>query len=1581
MATPMAFVEFCRQRGLAVDGRCKAFADGADGTAWGEGVGVVVLQRLSDAVRLGREVLAVVAGSAVNQDGASNGLSAPNGPSQRRVIGRALERAGVGVCDVDVVEAHGTGTRLGDPIEAQALLGTYGQGREGGDPLWLGSVKSNIGHTQAAAGIAGVIKLVMAMREQTLPATLHVDEPSRQVDWSAGRVALLTQARPWPARAGHVRRGAVSAFGISGTNAHVILQEPAAPVTARPAPVPRPPAGDVPALVPCVISGRSKAALAAQARRLHAHLLQRPELALGDVAYALATTRTSFEQRAAVLATDREQLLEGLRAISDATPASNVVRATATTGKLAFLFTGQGSQRVAMGRQLHAAWPRFADALDEVCAHLDGDLAPTLSSVLFADSDSDDARLIDQTMHAQAALFAIEVALARLLEHWGITPDVVLGHSIGELAAAHVAGVLDLRDACTLVAARGRLMQTQRSDGAMVFIQASEQHVLTLIDGHEDQVAIAAVNGPASVVISGDQHTVLALAAQCQADGTRTKRLRVSHAFHSPHTDSMLTEFGQIAQTLTWHKPTLPIISNVTGTLADAHDISTPDYWLRHARQPVRFYDGIRALQHHGATHYLELGPDATLTTMAHTCLTNTPTHITPTLKGPQPETHALTTALTHLHTNGNTPHWQHILTGTPTPLPTYPFQHQHHWLAPTLEDHVAAGVGVESVDHPMLDAAVRVVEGDEMIFTGHLSLDRHPWLADHSLRGTVVVPGLALLELALHAAAQMGCDWVEDLTFNTPVFLAEHVGAELQVRIGGPDESGRRRVNVHSRLRDESAAVTQEWTHNATAVVGDAPDGAGVAADGLDLAEWPPPGAEPVDADALYERLAGLGYTFGPAFRSLRRAWRRGEESFTEVRLPPQYASQAHRFRLHPAMLDSSVHLQLEAFGDDASRAAGHVPILFAVNDLHLHAPGSTVLRARLAPRSVDGVSLQLADEHGRPVASVGLMSSRAIPSRQLRAGAPRSDEPLFRVDWIPEPLATPAPAAEPLVMVGAASEAAANASRVQAYADLGELRAALADGRAAPRTVLLGCPRGPAESAGADAVAQAALAQTSWMLTVAQAWLADDVFADSRLVVLTRGAVAAGPAQDVADLSQAALRGLVRSAQSENPGRFALLDLDDRETSWQALPAVLHSDEEQLIVRDGVAYTARLGVAQDGVAAGEGALVPQGTVLITGGLGGLGRLLARHLVVEHGARRLLLTSRQGAQAPGAAELEAELGELGATVTLAACDVADREALASLLAQVPAQHPLTAVVHAAGVLDDGILTELTHERVATVLRPKVDGALNLHELTRDLELAAFVLFSSAAATMGSPGQAGYAAANTLLDALAHHRRAQGLAASSIAWGPWAESGGMAGRLDDSDLHRMRRMHVHPLSARQGLALFDRARATDAAHVVAAVIDTRSLRAGSAGPLLRGLVREPDQPAAPTGGADAASLRERLDGLTEADRQAAVLDLVRTHSASLLGHGGPDAVQPAHPFLDQGFNSLMAVELRNALSDATALRLPATLVFEHATPLELARHLHAELSPDLPPGSAAVQHDDDHDLDPDHPLLELEPLS
>ena len=1564
------FDDFERQGGLAVDGRCKAFAASADGTGWSEGVGVLLVERLSDARRHGHPVLAVVRGSAVNQDGASNGLTAPNGLAQQRVIRAALADAGLTAADVDVVEAHGTGTRLGDPIEAHALLATYGQDRPAERPLWLGSLKSNIGHTMSAAGVGGVIKSVMALRHGVLPRTLHVDEPTAEVDWSSGAVELLTEERAWP-ETGRARRAGVSSFGISGTNAHVILEQaPAADESG----VVAPPAGPRP--WPLLLSAHDEDGLRRQAARLLDRLEAAPDLAPADLTHSLATTRAALEHRAAAIVRDRAGTTGALTALAAGELPPGLLRDTAREGTLAVLFSGQGAQRFGMGRDLYAAHPAFAETFDAVCVHLDQHLPRPLSEiVLGTGTDTPDPGAVDRTEYTQPALFAFETALYRLLESWGVRADYLLGHSVGEITAAHIADVLTLPDACRLIAARGRLMQQLPPGGAMLAVAADEARAAENLTGHPG-TAVAAVNAPGSVVLSGPAPALTALRERFAAEGLRTQFLTVSHAFHSPLMEPALDEFARIVAGLDLRPPNIPVVSDLTGALLTAEQACSPAYWVRHARETVRFADGVRTLAAEGVTVFLEAGPDGVLTGMAQSCLDAeeaagpdaAPPVCVPSQRKGTPEDEALLTAVARAHLAGAGVDWTAVFAGTGAhrvDLPTYAFQRRRYWPGPrpasTTGDLAALGLG--SAGHPLLGARIASATAGTTLFTGALSTAAQPWLTDHAVLDTVLFPGTGFLELALWAGGQTGCHHLEELTLAAPLLVPDDAPVQLQITLGPADDTGYRALSVHSRTAPDGP-----WTAHAEGTVR---PGAPDVPTTPPLTAWPPQDAEAVALDTFYEDLVDHGFTYGPAFRGLTAAWRRGTEVFAEVRLPEPAAGG---FSVHPALLDAAMHSL--AFRPSAPATGG--PLLpFAWRGVTMYGQEATVLRVHVRDLAEDRVAVELSDPSGRPVASIAALHMRPTSTDRLETVRIRP-EWLLRTQWT---AVEDAPAIPPGRLPGrfaVLGDTAAyahtepllrTAAVVDHYTDVDALGA----GAGTPDVVVVPLPpAGTTAAAARDAVHRA--------LALLQQWTSQESLAGTQLVLCTNGAVRTATDETVADPAGAAVWGLARSAQLENPGSVLLVDRLPGATTPlpAAIAQALALGEPQLALRGDELLVPRLArltaptgaepAPVPGEAPPPGPWPTTGTVLVTGATGTLGRLVARHLVTRHGVRDLLLAARRGPDAPGIAELLADLGDLGATVRAAACDVTDRAQLAALLATV---EDLKAVVHTAGTVDDGTLAALTPEQVDTVLPVKTEAVEHLHELTAGLDLDAFVVFSSLAGTMGGAGQANYAAANAFADALCVRRSAAGLPALSLAWGPWQRGEGMTAGVAESDLKRIARAGLRQLGPREGMALFDAAVATGESVAVPVRLDTSALDADSpATPvLLRGLAAGSAGPrtGGPRTAAAAAGLRERLLPLSDADRAAALVDLVRAESATAAGLPSADTVPQGKPFKSLGFDSLMAVDLRNRLSALTGLRLPATLVFDHPTPKDLAALLYERL--DLAPVQA-----------PDPALLALQSL-
>ncbi|MBB5895826.1 type I polyketide synthase [Kutzneria kofuensis] len=1353
MANPGNLVEFTRQNGLSVDGRAKAFSEDADGTSFSEGAGVLLLERLSDAERNGHQVLAVIRGIAVNQDGASNGLTAPNGLAQQQVIRKALADAGLSTADVDVVEAHGTGTALGDPIEAHAILATYGQNRPADRPVWLGSVKSNIGHAQAAAGVAGVIKMVLAMRHGVLPRTLHVDRPTSKVEWESGNGRVLTEAQQWPAGP---RRAAVSSFGISGTNAHVIVEgvEPA-----RPASV------DGPLL--WVISARSEKSLRTQGSRLAAFA------ETGDLQAAakVLARKPSFAHRAVVLASSRDELREALRALADGEPHPALVTGEAT-GEVTpvFVFPGQGAQWVGMAVELLRANETFAQELKRCAEALEPHTGWSVIDVLTEGTPS-----LEGTDVVQPVLFALMVALAKLWRSIGVEPAAVVGHSQGEIAAAAVAGALTLTDSAKISALRGQIVGALDGTGGVLAVGLPANEVRERIAPWPGQLWVAVDNGPSATVIAGDLDAIDEFVA-AQGDDVQLRRTPVAYAAHTPHVEAVRDELLRQIGSLQPAEATTKICSTCYGEFIPGTAM-TPDYWYRNLADPVGFDTAVRAFRDHRRPLFIEVSPHPILAGAVREILADEGVDGTAvgTLRRNEGGQHQFLIAAATAYTLGAPVDWPKIV-GPVTEhvdLPTYAFDRQRFWL------HNA-----ESGSHPLLAEAVPVADTGGRLLTGKVSRHSAPWVVDHAVNGTVLLPGTAFVDLALTAADG---DQIEDLTLHAPLVLPATGAVQLQVTVGG-EENGRRSLAIHSR-------TDGDWVKHASGFLADGPRVAGR------LHTWPT--GTPIDLTDAYDRLAASGYEYGPAFQGLRSAWRDGDDLLVEVEVP-----DAGDFTVHPALLDAALHILV--------LDADELQLPFAWSGVWFTGRGADKLRVRLS-----NGSLALYDESGTQIGGVESLTLAPAP----KGGVATAE--LYRVDWVE---------AEP---TGTASLTVAQ----------------------------------PSDLAG--------------VLAQVQQWVEKDT--DERLVFLA----------DPSTLDGAKIWGLVRSAQSEHPGRFVLADCAEDE--------VPTTDEPQFAVRDGKFLVPRIVRHANSESTQD---LGDGTVLITGGTSGLGALVARHLASQ-GITDLLLVSRRG----GTTDLPGEV---------VACDVSDRAQLSELIKG----RRITAVIHAAGVLDDATVTELTPEKLDAVLKPKADAAWLLHELIPDLK--AFVLFSSVAGVLGNPGQGNYAAANSYLDALAAHRQSLGLPATSIAWGLWALPTTMTAHVDKV-------AWVAPLSVQQGLDIFDAAIREPNAQLVAA----RWRRDGDDVPAVLRTIFKPRR----TVTVEAAPTRFDTDS---------IFRLVRDKVAVALGHRSAATVDPDKPLREQGLDSLTSVELRNKLGAETGLRLPASLVFNHPTVTKLAEYLAGELVPAEP---------------------------
>nr|WP_246110245.1 type I polyketide synthase [Saccharopolyspora dendranthemae] len=1494
MATPGMFVEFGRQGGLAADGRCKPFSADADGTSWAEGVGVLALERLSDAQRNGHRILAVVRGSAVNQDGASNGLTAPSGPSQRRVIRAALASAGLSAEDVDAVEAHGTGTRLGDPIEAQALAEAYGRDRRPQRPLWLGSLKSNIGHSQAAAGVAGVIKMVQAMRHETLPATLHSHEPTPRVEWASSGLQLLAESRDWLDE-GRPRRAGVSSFGISGTNAHVIVEEP--PIVVEQA------RGESSA-VPWVLSGRDGSALRDQARRLVDFVGARPDESIVDVGAALAG-RAAHEHRAVAVGADQGELLESVRAVARGVA---VAEAGTAESRAVFVFPGQGSQWAGMAVDLLAESPVFAARMEECAVALESIMDFGLLDVL-ADADA-----LERVDVVQPVLWAVMVSLAAVWRSYGVEPAAVVGHSQGEIAAAVVAGSLSLEDGARVVVLRSRAVAAELAGrGGMAAVRASSEETGRLLGDLAD-VSVAAMNGPATTVVSGAPEALTALEERCGAEGVRFRWIPVDYASHSAQVEALEERLLADLAPVEARPAVVPFFSTVTGSWLGEQPLDA-EYWYRNLRHPVRFEEAVRAVSAEGFGVFVECSPHTVLTQdIEHTAdSAGRDAVVVGSLQRDAGDQRQLLTALGEAFTRGVPVDWSAAfadLGARTVDLPTYAFQRQHYWLDADAGTLDVSAAGLTPARHPLLGAAVHTADGGSLLLTGRIDAQTHAWLHDHTVGDVALLPATALLELAVQAGDRYGTPHVDELVLHAPLVLGD--ATDLQITVAAADEPGRATATIHAR----PAIEDEPWTLHATATLGAAlatPPASDWAAN------WPFPGATPVDTGAHYADLADTGYAYGPAFRGLGRLWTDPDGTvYAEAELPlPELDGTG--YAIHPALLDAALHAVL---GDE-------LRLPYAFGDVAVHTTGARALRARLARAGRGDVSIDLADVNGRPVAAIGALTTRPADATRLGDATGTAARSLFSVEWDELPVSDSPPTGTWALLSGDENPLELGLpSGTATHRDLGELRAVL-DAGTAPDVLVWLVPRtdgDPVTSAHAHATTA---------LDTARALLLDDRMTAARLLVVTEGAT--GP-EAATDIAAATVWGLLRTAQTETPGRFVLVDTDRHPESVRLLPSTTAGAEPQLALRAGRAHAPRLARATAGEAASP--FGPEGTVLLTGASGRIGGLLARRLVHEHGVRRLLCLTRGGADATR--ELTGELTEAGCAVTTLACDPADRDALAAALQT--AGEPISAVVHAAGALADGAVTSLTAEQLATVLRPKVDAAWNLHELTREEPLSAFVLLSSVSGVLGTSGQANYAAGNAFLDALAAHRAHLGLPGQALAWGVWEQDdrgGGMASGLDDTDRARLARLGVVGLPEDEALALFDSAVADPRPLLVPAKLDVRSVRERAARdgvpPLLRRMVPPPV--------AEDSSFPDRLEALAPGERHGLALALVRTQAAAVLRFDSPERIHPTRPFQDIGLDSLGSVELRNRLNTETGERLPAGLLFDHPTPTALAAYL------------------------------------
>jgi acyl transferase domain-containing protein/NADPH:quinone reductase-like Zn-dependent oxidoreductase/acyl carrier protein len=1868
MSTLTSFYALGQHGAVSRDGRSKAYSSDADGFCVSEGGAVLVLERVSDAVNNGHQVLAVLRGSAVNQDGASTGLTAPSAPAQMNLIRDALASAALSVSDVDVLEGHGTGTPVGDPLELEALFATYGQRGPQDDPLLLGSIKSNFGHAQAAAGAAGVIKMVEAMRRGIVPATLHVTEPTSSVDWSAGAVEVVTDSRDWPDR-GRPRRSAVSSFGISGTNAHVILEQ--APEIAVPSAAPASRTFGTDDVI-LTVSGRTDSARAEQAARLAAHLHAHPEFDPSTVARALGTGRSSFEYRAAVVGSDRTSLESDLACIGDGRLLGSI-HGMAMDHKVVFVFPGQGGQYPAMGARLMRESSIFADHVRACDEALSQYIDWSVSDLLLAGNDTVDVHRADVI---QPLLFAIMTGIARIWISIGVHPDAVIGHSQGELAAAYTAGVLSLEDAARITALRSVAVTKLSGTGSMASINASVERLAELTADLDD-IGVAAINSARTTVMSGATASIAELCDRCERAGIRFRTIDVDYAGHSSHIDVLRDDVDAIAASVNPQPCDTVIFSTVTGDVVSPEELGS-SYWFRNLRDTVQFSDAVESAYASGYSAFLEMRLQPVLTAAMYETFEDQGADsdfvfAVGSASREDDGAHGFLTAVASAYVRGVAPNWDALFADAPkaaVELPGYAFQRENFWLSGggAIRGGQPSAFGLTDPEHPLLGAITAVPGADRYHFSARLSLSDYSWIGDHALNGNVLIPGAMLLELALQAGHKVGSPRVDKLTMHTPISLPRSGALQLQLIVGEP-KRGRRAISIYSRPEPEKSSTSEPlYTLHADGVL-TAP--AAETGDSQGLEFWPPTGAKvALDPAEAYKMLSALGYQYGPVFQGMRNVWRRGDEVYAEVALPDS-VSDADKYGLHPALLDAAMQAIVAAA--EVTGLTG-LALPYRWENASLFAVGATALRVRITQAGKDRVRWLLSDNSGRVVGTGALQLRTVAMDKLAERGLSEKKDSLFRVDWmrVTAPSARCSSTAEWAVVAdryasAAVGEAIARRHGLQAHHDIGALASAFELGHPVPAVIVW--------SAIGASPAVDVRDRLIWTLQQLQQWMVSDCFVNTKLVVLSHGAHPSEASSGAHDLAGGAVWGLIRSAQSENPDRIVLIDVDDVEVSFDAIATALASEEPELRLRGGEFQGRRIrselddavrtgerlrlpwalslprtgnledasivanetsadeslprgavsidlravgvsfpmvlnglgrpaggvpsvkhggagivrAVADDvtdlkvgdrvfglidhigdttvtdsrlvavmpptwsfaeaatapvpyltashalaaaepqngqsilvhcaaggvGTAAvhlarragldvfatasrskwrtlremdidadhigdsrsaefserfrsthgpidivfnmvtedltpasfeivqsgghfieiGRAAVLdaqtaherrpdirystfelddiapdriqsmlgelahafnggelpalpvtcfdvrqagtalryaseshrvgtvaltwpatfdPSKTVVITGGTGVIGRMVASHMVTRYGARHLLLTSRTGPTAEGIDDFVAEMAAAGAEVTVAACDVADKPALKAVLAQIPDQRPPGAVIHLAATLADATLPSLTAEHIDAVLPAKAVGAQNLHELTSGHDLSMFVMFSSAAGTFGAPGQANYAAANTFVDALAQHRYARGLPATSMAWGWWAEVSANTSSLDEKDRARLTRIGIVPMSSAAALDMFDAAVATGLPYLVPIGMNLGLLRAAAAvtelPPLFRALLHI--RPRATQQIGDSSELAKRLIGLDAEQQHSVIVDMLTAPIAMVLGYSSPADVTPDREFHEMGIDSLSSIELGAHLRAITGLKLTNSVIFEYPTVSLLARHVLAQLAPD-----------------------------
>jgi acyl transferase domain-containing protein/acyl carrier protein len=1599
--SPEISIFLTQTHALSPDGRCKTFSADADGYGRGEGCGIVVLKRLSAAQADGDPILTIVRGSALNHDGHSNGLTVPNGTAQRNLLRAALEDAQVKPEMVDYIETHGTGTSLGDPIEVRALADVMGEGHSFETPLILGAVKANIGHLESAAGIAGLIKTVLTLQHGLIPAQLHFTEPNPYISWDSMPVAIATQTISWPNRS-KPRIAGVSSFGFSGTNAHVILEE-APQVESMPVAMERP-------LHIMAFSGKREQDLHQAADDIRRFLETADNPSLADICYSVNVGRASFLHRLAVVAGSTAELQAKLEAYLHRNRSIGIAAGHSAQPSVAFMFSGQGSQYAGMARELYETQPTFRHILDECAAILEPYMARPLLQVLFADRD--EAALINETAYTQPALFALEYALAALWQSWGVRPNLLLGHSVGEIVAATVAGVFTLEDGLKLVAIRGRLIQALSVPGQMVAIRGNEAQVDFALDGYREQVSIAAVNGPQNVVISGAADAISAVMERLETAGIDCIQLNVSHAFHSPLMNPILASFTEAVDTISYYPPQIPIISNIIGGMVLGDEMSQPQYWVQHILEPVRFAAGIETALTTKSRIFLEIGPGATLAALGSQVAAPDSALWLPSLRQGQPDWDQLLESLSALYVNGVEIDWvgfDRDYQRKRLDTPTYPFQRKRYWIEDSRSKHKNPATNVTG-EIGFLGMPLHSPATDAVIFESDLEAGQLPF-HEHQIYGTVLVPASGHIALLLSAAVTLyGSKLItlRDVIFRQALILPADEAVKMQVVLTPGEGSG----EVESAAFQIYSAPSGRTADRSTWILH--------VTGSMDIENRRQSEIEPIldlkrsqtatepgrGSDSIYQMMIQQGFALGRGFQWLEESWPEQEAAFGRLR-QPEYTDKAERYVLHPGLIDSFFQLIGAAVPAADMDDTAFVPV--SLENFTFFQPPEGVLWAYAGLRTDSTAvsdafvgDLQLFNGQGMLIAQAkGLHVRRAARDLLLRASHPPSTNDMFEMAW-QETAMTPLVSDEPLPKVGTwlvfghddplsqnFTEQMTNWGADSILILPGQGFNRLSDGRYEIRA---DCPEDYQRvlhevSQGGRQVAGILY---MWSLTVEESLpqYTDDPLktADQigrsvlpiiqaiaeldnppRLWLVSRAAQPV-TTDTMLNVGQTLLWGMGRTIALELPQMWGgLIDLDHQPAANEAewiLAEIRGKDvEDQVAYRNGHRYVARLQSVQKAqhtqpISFG---LRPNALYLITGGFGGLGANFAEWLAANGAGHVALLGRRDVDQADDG--LVSTLEKAGACVYAFSADVSNRDELAAVFSAIDATGlPLSGIIHAAGILRDGVLQNLSWDDFASVLAAKVAGGWLLHEMTRNRELDFLVFCSSVVAVMGSPGQGNYAAANSFLDGLAHYRRAQGLPALSINWGPWADSGMAASRQNG---HRQKPMMIdafQPIEASEALAWLEGALELSTPQLAYAPVEWQALF--SYAPYLRNQAalsnfsRQTVSPPMPTfSGSRLLNLSETLARLPSGERRDFLFDFTRQQVAAVLHIEALDSIGAEQPLNAMGMDSLMALDLTRLLSEAAGQTLSPTLLFNHATVDALTSYLAGllDVHPEVPP--------------------------